>query len=248
MINVICVKWGTKYTYKDVNRLLTMVERNLTIPFNFYCLTEDPLHIDPKVNIIPIKHDHLEVWWNKLAMFEEGFGDLEGKCLFFDLDVIIQNNVDDIVNYSNTGLCKIHAYWKPDSVFDNDKVGRHRYDMKNNSSCLVWNANELGTIWEHFYDNEDIMLLKYRGIDRMIYWEDKLNHYISTFPDEWFYSRCFGDGETIGQIPTDKIIKMYDDDFQLYLYDRPERKVCLLNGNKYFTEQELLQGLEKYYV
>jgi len=204
-----------------------MVKRNLTLPFKFYCLTDNSEQINDEVRCIPIKHLWLEKWWNKLAMFEEGFGSLEGRCLYFDLDVIIQNNIDEIVDYQPNGLCKIHAYWKDESVIGVD------YDMRRNSSCLTWNANELSEIWDYFLDNEDAILTKYVGIDRFLYWEDKMNQMVSTFPEEWFYSRFAGDGET-----------KHDG-----LYYRPERKVCLLNGLDYsgYTEKEMLEGLEEYF-
>ena len=93
MINVICVKWGTKYSASDVNRLKRNVERYLTIPHNFYCYTEDPTDLECDTISIPPEHD-LEIYWNKLAMFEDEF--LEGTCLYFDIDVVIQNNIDHI--------------------------------------------------------------------------------------------------------------------------------------------------------
>ena len=239
MINVICVKWGTKYNSNHVNRLFKMVEKNLSLPFLFYCLTDDPKEINKNINIIPIKHD-LEVWWNKLAMFEKGFGGLNGRCLFFDLDIIIQNNIDDIALYKHDGLCKIFAHWKSENVF----VNNYFLDMRNNSSCLTWEADSLDFIWEHFCADIDHYLFKYKGIDRFIYWEENLNSHVTTFPKEWFYSRVQGDGETDGQILTNK----YRNKKRIYLFERPEKKVCLLNGfSKYFTEDEVLEGLDVYY-
>ena len=239
MINVICVKWGTKYSSDHVNRLLTMVERNISLPFKFYCLTEDASNLNKNVNVIPIKHNHLEVWWNKLAMFERGFGNLKGKCLFFDLDVIIQNNIDEIALYEHNGLCKIFSYWK-----DEDNIKQHEYDMRRNSSCLTWEADSLDFIWQYFDKNCDYYLLKYKGIDRFLYWEENLKKHVQTFPKEWFYSRVQGDGETEGQIPTDK----YRNGNRINFFFRPERKVCLLNGfSKYFTEDQVIEGLDVFY-
>lgn len=239
MINVICVKWGTKYNSDHVNKLLKMVERHLSLPFNFYCLTEDSSNLNKKVNVIPIKHSHLEVWWNKLAMFEKGFGNLKGRCLYFDLDLIIQNSIDDIALYKHDGLCKIFSYWKNKEVLES-----YDFDMRRNSSCLTWNADDLDFIWKHFCKDEEYHMVKYKGIDRFIYWEPELQKHVSTFPKEWFYSRVQGDGETTGQIHTDK----YRNDERIYLYYRPEKKVCLLNGfSKYFTEDEVMIGLDVYH-
>ena len=71
MINIICVKWGTKYTSIHVNRLYHMLKKNLTMPFNFYCYTDNPE--DLSCNIIYMPDDGLEMWWPKLRMFEKLF-------------------------------------------------------------------------------------------------------------------------------------------------------------------------------
>ena len=70
MINVICVKWGTKYSASDVNRLKRNVEKYLTIPHKFICYTEDPTDLECDTISIPPDND-LEVWWNKLAMLQK---------------------------------------------------------------------------------------------------------------------------------------------------------------------------------
>ena len=41
MKNVVCIKWGEKYSAEYVNRLYGMVQRQLSLPHRFVCLTED---------------------------------------------------------------------------------------------------------------------------------------------------------------------------------------------------------------
>ena len=41
LVNVLCMKWGNKYPADYVNRLYSMVARNMQRPFRFICLTED---------------------------------------------------------------------------------------------------------------------------------------------------------------------------------------------------------------
>ena len=87
-INIICVKWGDKYGPEYVNRLYRMVKKNLNHVFDFYCYTDDPTGLIPEVQVIPIPDDNdLEVWWNKLALFQAGM--FSGLCLYFDVDVVI---------------------------------------------------------------------------------------------------------------------------------------------------------------
>ena len=39
---VVCLKYGDKYSADYVNKLYNGVKRNLTVPFEFVCYTEDP--------------------------------------------------------------------------------------------------------------------------------------------------------------------------------------------------------------
>ena len=49
--NVICMKWGDKYSADYVNILFNMVSRNLSIPFRFACFTDDPKGINEQVEV-----------------------------------------------------------------------------------------------------------------------------------------------------------------------------------------------------
>ena len=46
-VNVLCIKWGSKYGPDYVNRLHNMVRRHLHRPFRFVCLCDDRAGIDP---------------------------------------------------------------------------------------------------------------------------------------------------------------------------------------------------------
>ena len=41
MLNVVCVRWGDKYN-EYTEKLKEQVEKNCSVPFNFYCLTDRP--------------------------------------------------------------------------------------------------------------------------------------------------------------------------------------------------------------
>ena len=104
-LNILCVKWGTKYSSDDVNRLQRNVKRYLQVPHKFYCYTDDPIGLE--CDYLPITSD-LEIYWNKLAMFQKDF--VEGTCLYFDIDVIIQNNIDHITDHLSDNLTMVRAY------------------------------------------------------------------------------------------------------------------------------------------
>ena len=112
--NVIVVKWGDKFTSEHVNRLYRMAKRNITLPFNFYCYTEDSSGIYDEVNIVPLDTSlDLEKWWWKLTLFKQNnLGN--GVNLFFDLDVVIQSNIDHFfkkaIHNKIIIICKIRIY------------------------------------------------------------------------------------------------------------------------------------------
>jgi len=228
MINVICVKWGTKYSASDVNRLKRNVEKYLTLPHKFICYTEDPTDLECDTISIPPDND-LEVWWNKLAMFQKDF--VEGTCLFFDIDVVIQNNIDHITDYLSDNLTMVRAYWKGDFVTDGSSPKeKERWDMYVNSSCLLWKAGSLDYIWDYFDENADYYMIKYKGIDRFLFHE---GFDLDFFPQGLIYSRLAGiSEENIGyaqKVKNEKKTAMLPYD-ELDLFNIPEALVCLFNG------------------
>ncbi len=216
MINVICVKWGTKYSAADVNRLKRNVERYLTVPHTFHCYTDDPAGLECNIIYMPQDND-LEIYWNKLAMFQKDF--LEGTCLYFDIDVVIQNNINHILDYLCDDLTMIRCYWKGDRVTDGSSPKfKERWDMYVNSSCLLWKGGSLSSIWEHFDANADYYMVKYKGIDRFMFHEGFTLKY---FPPGLVYSRVYGIDLT-----TQPTVIYYS----LRLFDIPEVPICIFNG------------------
>lgn len=54
VVNVVCMKWGTKYPALYVNNLASMVKRNLTLPYRFVCFTDDPTGLDNDIETFPL--------------------------------------------------------------------------------------------------------------------------------------------------------------------------------------------------
>lgn len=90
---VVCVlKSGYYFNEKYVVNLKRMVERNLTIPHDFVCLTDYP-----SINgcdIIPLENSKLNSWWSKLELFRKDLFHGIEKVIYFDLDTIILSNID----------------------------------------------------------------------------------------------------------------------------------------------------------
>jgi hypothetical protein len=90
---VCCVKWGSKYGPVYVNRLRSMVSRNLARRHDFLCLTDDPTGLDPAVGAVALP-DRFTGFWNKLSLFRDGLFPHGTTILFFDVDLVIVGPLD----------------------------------------------------------------------------------------------------------------------------------------------------------
>ncbi|NBY42387.1 MAG: glycosyltransferase, partial [Verrucomicrobia bacterium] len=98
------MKWGTKYGPEYVNRLHSMVQRHLTIPHRFVCLTDNREGLHPGIETFPIPSLKLpagapERGWTKLVSFspdltDKGGPELKGEVLFLDIDIVIVGNMN----------------------------------------------------------------------------------------------------------------------------------------------------------
>jgi len=92
-LTVLCVlkSGGETYDKTWVEKLKRAVERNLTVPYTFACLSDVPV----PCNRIPLKHDW-PGWWSKLELFRPDV--ILGPTLYFDLDTVIVGNFDYMAN------------------------------------------------------------------------------------------------------------------------------------------------------
>ena len=180
LVNVVCLYWGNKYKTEFVNVLYNMVQRHLTIPHKFIIYTD---HV--KMQKL-VKGDNVEVrklpfhdytgWWNKLTLFSPE-ANLEGDCLYFDLDVVITENIDCFATY------------EPGIQF----VGMNDFNRHTglfNSSIMRFN-NKFMTkyVWKPYLKDKG-RFMKLQG-DQNVISETvkKINPKLwKTFPDEWTFS------------------------------------------------------------
>lgn len=105
MLTVACVlKTGGEYTEEHVRVLKHMVDKHLTIPHRFHCLTDD--RIDG-IECVPLLFGWPK-WWSKLELFWNYRG--RNPALYLDLDTVIRSNIDDLaVGHRFT---VIQNFWK----------------------------------------------------------------------------------------------------------------------------------------
>jgi len=178
MANIICMKWGAKFGPEYVNRLHSMVERNLTLPHRFVCFTDDPTGIAPGVEIRPLPPMDLppgkERGWRKLSTFQSPLADLKGPTLFLDLDIVVVGALD--VFFTHPGKFLIIHDW----LFPNDIMG--------NSSVYRFEAGEHPEVFSHFMAHIDEVKAAHRHeqsyLSRQMYDKGILQYW----PSEWCVS------------------------------------------------------------
>lgn len=114
-VNVLCLKWGTRYPVEYVNKLYRGVTRQLKRKFHFFCCTDDPVGLDNQIRIIPFPDNPgIKRGWPdilvKLMLTRNGFGGLQGPTLFLDLDIVIMGSLDDFFEFEPGRFCIIHNW------------------------------------------------------------------------------------------------------------------------------------------
>ena len=135
-INIISILWGNAYTEIDVNNLYSMITRNTSLPIQFHLFSDVPLpklhpeilqHPESKMNIAP---EHNRYAYRKEAgLCDNSLGGLTGqRVFFFDLDVLIMDNLDDLFKYPKDDLFYII----------NDGIRRETMSGRQRAILLSW--------------------------------------------------------------------------------------------------------------
>lgn len=141
---VCCIKQGVRYGAEYVNTLYRMVERNLSVPHDFVCFTDNPEGIDPAVTILPPLCDEAG-WWGKMYLYQDKVHGLKGvrRILFLDLDVVITGRLDDVVTYK-TDHAMIRDY--PDGYYPAGDIRQSH----GNSSVILLTVGKRTEIWDAY--------------------------------------------------------------------------------------------------
>ena len=152
-VNIICLKWGKRYPASFTNKLYASVKRHLHRPFRFVCFTDDATGLAEGIDPQPLPElpgeEVLKVapWPNifvKLCLFRDGLANLKGPTLFFDVDVVIQQDIDCFFDYRPGKNCIIHNW-----VELRKRLFRPRPNI-GNSSCFRFEAGKSQYIYETF--------------------------------------------------------------------------------------------------
>jgi len=88
-----------EYTADDVRWLYDMVERHVTIPHRFVCLSDVPINYK-RIERVPLIWDW-SGWWAKIELFRPLL--FEGAVLYLDLDTAVIDNIDHFLTLPELG-------------------------------------------------------------------------------------------------------------------------------------------------
>ena len=213
--HVVCVKWGNKYVSKYANVLNNMVKRHTTVPYQFHCVTDDPSRLDPDINVIRLPNDScIKTWWSKLWMFSPDFP-LKGTILFFDLDVVVFDNIDFLFK---------HSPGKFQIIRDFNRCRVKDWKLSN-SSCMRWQSGTMNYLWNEYKADPNRVISRNHGDQDWITKraKDDINHW----PDEWIRSYKW---EMIGLKDTKLLTKDGKRYFRTPPKIEPNNKVAVFHG------------------
>lgn len=176
IVHCACVIHGDAYPWTYVEKLYSMLSRNLSWPIRLHVWTEAhrpvPEHMI-KHALIPWDNVHgpKKAWWYKMQMFDSTHH--QGNLLYFDLDTVIVRNLDWMMSLNTRWFWAIRD-WK--YLWKSQWQGI-------NSSIMFWDTRQFDWLWKHFESQPLITTLRLFPGD-----QDFLSHHINQkdrrfFPD-----------------------------------------------------------------
>lgn len=105
---VVCWSWGGKFAPIYVNRLRSMLARNLQLPHKLFCISDTAAGIDRDVSIIPMPREFADTPRCRRRMWQwakERRDDFGPRMLAIDLDVVIVGDITPLVDRPEPIVC-----------------------------------------------------------------------------------------------------------------------------------------------
>jgi hypothetical protein len=176
-VNIICIKWGTKFGPEYVNRLHSMVKRNITRDYRFICLTDRPEGIEAGIDVRDIPEtgikafDEREPWvythgWLKVSTFVKTLHDIKGPTLFLDLDVVIVDKIDDF--FDVPGDFVVIRKWTDKIITGNTSV--YRFNAGAHADALDYLKNNLQKVLSEVRNEQEFITHYLHKQGKVGYW------------------------------------------------------------------------------
>jgi len=195
IVNIITVKHGTKYGPEYVNKMYNMVYRNITMPFRFYCVTDDSHGLEKNIRPVMLPEDYqFKGWWCKPYIFKTGLFK-DGVNFYIDLDMVILRNIDCFMTHMPGQFIGLRNY-----LYLRENHDGHQSLA---SGIMRWENNTYNMIHERL-QRDDTIVQSYHG-DQDYIWHYH-RHDIKFYPDEWTMSYKWDHVRDFKVLPTTKIL------------------------------------------
>ena len=170
--NFYCLKWGTKYNHYYVNRLFNSLKKHYDKPFNFTCLTEisDGLDPDIKIDTIPedfAKYPRTQIFTSEKMCYFNTYKHISGPKAWFDLDILIQDNITELIDRRKEKVTFIWNYWR------DDRAAKRNYGWMTtpiNSSFVAW-QDDLGyDMYELLSRDQEKAFFTFPSFDKYLFY------------------------------------------------------------------------------
>ena len=128
-VNIVCMKWGQRYGTHYVNLLYRGIQQHLSLPFNFFCFTDNDQGMDAGIQVRDIReliaHESMRnTVFTKYTILHSSMG-LTGPTLFFDIDLIVMNSIDDLFAWNKGQFCIIWNWiaWRKTILHGRPRIG-----------------------------------------------------------------------------------------------------------------------------
>lgn len=190
-INLLTMKWGTKFQADYPNLIHRMAKRWMPeyVELESYCMTDDGTGLDKDINVVECTEKWLwdditnnDQWffWDgiKMSMFAPQLCGIEGRILFSDLDNLFIGPMDRVINTEPPAM--IPCDWMPPWHLGMHQGNYFLTMMFNASLIYVDNTHPItNEIWEHFTKNYKKIKGSLYSSDAYLWrcWRNKINGY-----------------------------------------------------------------------
>ena len=230
MNNILCIKWGDKYDNSYVEKLKEQCENNCSVPFNFYCLTDNPT--EPYDIQLPTfwdayYHGRPGFFWayRKIYMFNDlvetefSSSPVGDQFLFLDLDVIIHQDLKYFFDLNMDKPWIVRGWWNDPALVKTNYSKNKSTPL--NSSVIRWNRGQMKAVYNHVKNNAEVIFFTYPSLD---------NYMVHHWYDPWKEDEGFLQGFPKGDVYSWYKGNIYPDDMEKGKL-REDHKICLFNNS-----------------
>jgi hypothetical protein len=190
--NVISIKWGTKYSAEDVNKLANSIKRNTSYDIDFYCFTDNAIGLNKEIIAcdLPVLHVSEEFCFGnhrkETGLCDDNLAGLTGqRVFFFDLDSLIIGNLDPFFEYPKDDQFYIINDWAHRRGKKANKIGQ--------ASCYSFVVGTLGFVKTYFENHPKEVIQRFGTATQEFLSFMVIQKYgkLNFWPDDWFKSFRF---------------------------------------------------------